>query len=88
MKKWFFLVFFLLWATITSAADYGIVIANINDEKFVISTPYGKHIFGAQSYCFNINEDDKVIFIENPSVCVSNTFVDLQTGSKCQVWCE
>lgn len=57
-----------------------------NDELFVIN---GER-FEAKTYCFNMEEGDRVLFIEGSplGVCVTATFVNLRTKDKCEVWCE
>jgi len=82
------LLFTLLLVASVNATEEGIVIASINDEKFLIETIWGKQLFEAKTYCFNINEGDRVIFMESTAVCVSNVFIDLNTRVKCEVWCE
>ena len=58
----------------------------INDETFIING----EVFKAQTYCFDVNESDKVIFTEGSALgaCASAEFVDLRTGNICKVWCE
>ena len=58
----------------------------INDETFIING----EVFKAQTYCFNVNESDKVIFTKGSALgaCASTEFVDLRTGNICKVWCE
>lgn len=57
-----------------------------NDELFIIN---GEK-FEAQTYCFNMEEGDRVIFIEGSALgaCASATLVNLRTKEKCEVWCE
>ena len=57
-----------------------------NDELFIIN---GEK-FEAKTYCFNMEEDDEVIFLEGSpmGVCVSATILNLRTREKCEVWCE
>lgn len=57
-----------------------------NDELFIIN---GEK-FEAKTYCFNMEEDDEVIFLEGSpmGVCVSATLLNLRTREKCEVWCE
>ncbi len=73
--------------SITFATEKGVVIASINDEKFLILTTWGKQLFEAKTYCFNIEEGHNVIFLESTGVCVSNTFIDLNSDVTCEVWC-
>jgi hypothetical protein len=70
------------------ARDEGVVIAATNDENFMIETLLGRHLFNAKTYCFSVNEGDRVVFSESPEVCVTNTFIDRTSGDKCEVWCE
>lgn len=57
-----------------------------NDELFIIN---GEK-FEAKTYCFNMREDDEVLFLDgSPSgVCLSATLLNLRTREKCEVWCE
>lgn len=57
-----------------------------NDEIFVIN---GEK-FEAKTYCFNMEEDDEVMFLEGSpfGACVSATLLNLRTRQKCEVWCE
>jgi hypothetical protein len=81
----------LLLASSAALADWdnpGAVIAQANDETFVIATNFGNVIMKAQSYCFGIREGDKVLFERMPYGCAWNKFVVLRTGKTCSVWCE
>lgn len=57
-----------------------------NDELFIIN---GEK-FEAKTYCFNMEEDDEVIFLEGSpfGACVSAKLLNLRTREKCEVWCE
>lgn len=57
-----------------------------NDELFIIN---GEK-FEAKTYCFNMEEDDEVMFLDgNPlGACASATLLNLRTRNKCEVWCE
>jgi hypothetical protein len=57
-----------------------------NDELFVIN---GEK-FEAQTYCFDMEEGDAVIFLDGSpyGVCVSATLLNLRTKDTCKVWCE
>lgn len=57
-----------------------------NDELFVIN---GEK-FEAQTYCFNMEEGDMVIFLDGSPLgaCASATLLNLRTRDKCEVWCE
>jgi len=56
------------------------------DEFFMIN---GER-FRAKIHCFNMNEGDRVIFLEgNPyGSCTTAVLVNLRTGETCEVWCE
>ena len=57
-----------------------------NDELFVIN---GEK-FEAQTYCFNMEVGDKVIFLEGSpyGACASAKLLNLRTKNVCKVWCE
>lgn len=57
-----------------------------NDELFIIN---GEK-FEAQTYCFNMEKDDEVMFLEGSpyGACASATLLNLRTREKCEVWCE
>ncbi len=57
-----------------------------NDELFIIN---GEK-FEAQTYCFNMEEGDPVIFLEGSpfGTCASAVILNLRTREKCDVWCE
>lgn len=57
-----------------------------NDELFVIN---GEK-YEAQTYCFNMEEGDMVIFLDGSPLgaCASATLLNLRTREKCEVWCE
>lgn len=57
-----------------------------NDELFVIN---GEK-YEAKTYCFNMEEDDEVIFLDGSpyGACASATLLNLRTREKCEVWCE
>ncbi len=69
----------------TSRPSYEIEVSH-NDELFVIN---GEK-FEAKTYCFNMEEGDRVIFIDGSALgaCASATLVNLRTKQKCEVWCE
>jgi hypothetical protein len=64
---------------------YRIAISH-NDELFVIN---GEK-FEAKTYCFNMEKDDEVMFLDGSpfGACVSATLLNLRTRDKCEVWCE
>ena len=57
-----------------------------NDEFFIINDQK----FSAQTYCFNMEEGDPVLFIDGNAmgVCATATVVNLRTKNVCQLWCE
>jgi hypothetical protein len=57
-----------------------------DDELFVIN---GRR-YKARTYCFNVNEGDRVVFVEGSPFgdCGTAVFVNLRTGESCEVWCE
>jgi len=57
-----------------------------NDELFIIN---GER-FEAKTYCFNMEEGDRVIFLEGSplGVCVSAEVLNLRTNQRCELWCE
>lgn len=85
-----FLNLFLITATLTSFNAFGAteyeIEKSINDETFIING----EVFKAKTYCFNVDEGDKVIFISGSAsgACASATFINLKNGNKCEVWCE
>ncbi len=69
----------------TSRPSYEIEVSH-NDELFVIN---GEK-FEAKTYCFNMEEGDRVIFLDGSPLgaCASATLLNLRTRDKCEVWCE
>jgi len=67
------------------ADSYEIEVSH-NDELFIIN---GEK-FEAQTYCFNMEEGDAVIFLEGSPLgaCASAVILNLRTRQKCAVWCE
>lgn len=60
--------------------------SSVNDDLFVING----HAFKAKTFCTNILEGDKVIFLKGRAdgYCDTATFVNVRTGEKCEVLCE
>ncbi len=85
MKRLTLLLILMVSTNVFAKTTYEIEKA-INDETFIING----EVFKAQTYCFNVNESDKVIFTEGSALgaCASAEFVDLRTGNICKVWCE
>jgi len=67
------------------ADSYEIEVSH-NDELFIIN---GEK-FEAQTYCFNMEEGDPVIFLEGSpfGACANAVILNLRTREKCDVWCE
>jgi hypothetical protein len=67
-------------------ADVFLIETSHNDELFLIN---GER-FEAKTYCFNMEEDDEVMFLDGSPLgaCVSATLLNLRTRQKCDVWCE
>jgi hypothetical protein len=57
-----------------------------DDELFIIN---GER-FEAQTYCFNMEEGDEVLFLDGSpfGACASATLLNLRTRDECRVWCE
>ncbi|WP_296641438.1 hypothetical protein [Thiobacillus sp. 65-1402] len=69
----------------TSRPTYEIEVSH-NDELFIIN---GEK-FEAKTYCFNMEEGDRVIFLDGSALgaCATATLLNLRTKDKCEVWCE
>ncbi len=69
-----------------SRADVYTIETSHNDEVFIIN---GEK-FEAKTYCFNMEEDDEVIFLDGSpfGACASATLLNLRTREKCEAWCE
>ena len=69
-----------------SARGSFVIQASANDETFVIND----NVFKAQTYCFNFDQGDKVIFVEGSPLgaCASAKLLNLRTEKVCSVWCE
>lgn len=67
-------------------ADVYAIETSHNDELFIIN---GEK-FEAQTYCFNMEEGDEVMFLDGSAfgACASATVLNLRTREKCEVWCE
>ncbi len=60
--------------------------SSINDDTFVING----HAFKAKSFCTNILDGDRVIFLKGRAdgYCDTATLFNVRTGKKCEVVCE
>lgn len=76
----------LATASMAYAARSYVIEVSYNDELFIIN---GEK-FKARTYCSNMEEGDKVVFIEGSpyGACASATFLNLRTEKMCRVWCE
>jgi hypothetical protein len=72
-------------ATKSSRPTYTVE-ASADDETFVINGS----VFKAQTYCFDVEKGDKVIFVEGSAIgaCASAKILNLRTDKVCEVWCE
>lgn len=70
----------------TGARDEYVIEEAFDDEKFLINGS----VFEAQSYCMDLNEGDRVIFVSGSphGACSNAEVVNVMTGSKCSLWCE
>ena len=77
---------FILVATNLSAQTRYYIEHSHNDELFIIN---GEK-YEAQTYCFNMEEDDPVVFLEGSAfgACASAEILNLRTRTVCRVWCE
>ena len=68
-----------------AATEYEIEVSH-DDELFIIN---GEK-FEAKTYCFNMEEGDRVIFLEGSpfGACASAEILNLRTKEVCEVWCE
>jgi len=80
-----FVIFVLFSLSSFAVTEYEIEISH-NDELFIIN---GEK-YEAQTYCFNMEEGDKVIFLKGSAygACATATLLNLRTKNKCKVWCE
>lgn len=67
------------------STEYEIEVSN-NDELFIIN---GER-FEAKTFCFGMEEGDRVIFLEGSALgaCASAEILNLRTNKTCEVWCE
>ena len=72
-------------STVYAVQSYEIEVSH-NDELFIINDEK----YEAKTYCFNMEEDDKVVFLEGSpyGACVSAKLLNLRTKKTCEVWCE
>ena len=80
-----FSLLFLLTTTAKAETVYYIEVSH-DDEFFIIN---GEK-YSAQTYCFDMEEDDPVIFIEGSpwGACATAEIINLRTKQICKLWCE
>ena len=80
------LVLVFAHCTSTSSVDVYEIQVSKDDEIFVINN----ELFKAQTYCFQMEVGDQVIFIEGSPLgaCVSAEVLNLRTKNRCRLWCE
>lgn len=78
-------VLLVVASTVSAATEYDIEVSH-NDELFIIN---GEK-YEAKTYCFNMEEGDRVIFLEGSpyGACASASILNLRTKKVCEVWCE
>ena len=81
----FSLLFSIITLSAYAATEYEIEVSH-NDELFIIN---GEK-YEAKTYCFNMEEGDKVIFLSGSAfgACASAEILNLRTKKTCKVWCE
>ena len=69
-----------------SAATQYYIETSHNDELFIIN---GEK-YEAQTYCFNMEEGDPVIFLSGSpfGACASAVILNLKNRNRCSLWCE
>ncbi|MFC4727468.1 hypothetical protein [Coralloluteibacterium thermophilus] len=75
----------LLTPTASAATEYEIE-ASYDDELLIVNGEKYK----AKTYCFNMQEGDRVIFLEGSpyGACASAKILNIRTNKVCEVWCE
>ena len=86
MNKIIIILFSILITKYSFAATEYLIEHSENDEVFIIN---GEK-YEAQSYCFDMEEDDPVIFLSGSPLgaCSSAKILNLRTEKICNVWCE
>jgi hypothetical protein len=81
----FLSVYLLSMSVFANYTEY-VIEHSHNDEIFIING----EVYEAKTYCFNMNEGDKVIFLEGSAfgACVTAKLLNLRTKNSCSVWCE
>lgn len=78
-------VLIVVASTVSAATEYEIEVSH-DDELFIIN---GEK-YEAKTYCFDMEEGDRVIFLEGSpyGACASASILNLRTKKVCEVWCE
>lgn len=76
----------IAFSTLVSAQTSYVIEESDDDEVFIIN---GEK-FEAQTYCFDMREGDRVIFLSGSpyGACASAKLLNLRTRNICDVWCE
>ena len=85
MKK-LLTIILILSSVITFASTRYYIEVSHDDELFIIN---GEK-YEAKTYCFNMEAEDPVIFLEGSAygVCTSAKILNLRSRTICEVWCE
>lgn len=80
-----FSLFLSMSAIAYDKTEYEIEVS-YNDEFFIINDSK----YSAVTYCFNMEEYDRVIFLDGSAhgACASAKILNLRTKEICEVWCE
>lgn len=86
MYKKLFGVLAIGFTCLVSATTSYVIEESDDDEVFIIN---GEK-FEAQTYCFDMREGDRVIFLSGSpyGACASAKLLNLRTRNICDVWCE
>jgi len=86
LKYLFIATITLICCTSAYATTIYYVERSIKDEIFIINN----EVFKAMTYCPRIHEGDQVIFISGSpyGACASAELYDINTSTRCRVWCE
>lgn len=76
----------IAFSTLVFAQTSYVIEESDDDEVFIIN---GEK-FEAKTYCFDMREGDRVIFLSGSpyGACVSAKLLNLRTRKICDVWCE
>lgn len=82
-------IFLLTKSVGARSVYYYVILANINDDKLVLSDIDGTKVFvEAKSYCFGFDEDVTVISTNDLSSCTTSVLIQPRSGKTCEVWCQ